>query len=204
MGVHYYFTLIILPVAAYLIGSIPFGVIITRLFCNKDIRLEGSRNIGATNVRRIAGTIPAILTLTGDVLKGTIPVGFAIFLTGIHSNFGQMYVSFIAICSFLGHLYPIYFKFKNGGKGVATAGGCFLAISPLSVFISILVFILFVCMTSRASVGSLAGSVLLPISVWKSTGSVILTSCAVIVMVLIIFRHQENIKRLIAGTESKI
>ena len=109
--------LLILPFFAYLLGSIPWGLVLTRLFTSIDIRKEGSRNIGATNVRRVAGTTLGILTLAGDVLKGAVPVWLAVFLTNSNELWASFYISLVAVAAFMGHLYPIYMKFKNGGKG---------------------------------------------------------------------------------------
>jgi glycerol-3-phosphate acyltransferase PlsY len=171
-----------------------------------DLRETGSKNIGATNVRRTAGTFLGVLTLACDVLKGFIPVLIAVNLTDSwQANVcREIYISLVIIGAFTGHLYPVFLKFKDGGKGVATAGGCFLAISPFALVVSILVFILFVCMSSRVSAGSLAGSFILPLSVWKATDSGILTICACIIGLWIAFRHSDNIKRLISDTEPAI
>ncbi|MDD2389310.1 MAG: glycerol-3-phosphate 1-O-acyltransferase PlsY [Desulfobacterales bacterium] len=192
----------VLPAAAYLLGSIPFGVVLTRRFAGIDIRREGSRNIGATNVRRLAGSKLAALTLAGDVLKGAVPVYAAIFL----SVFDQVaardaYVSVVALSALLGHLYPVYMKFKGGGKGVATAAGCFLIISPVSVVICVLVFMLMVRWSNRVSAGSLSAAAVLPAAVWAVTGSVIYAGCAVMTAAWIGYRHRDNVRRLINGTE---
>lgn len=196
--------LLILPFFAYLLGSIPWGLVLTRLFTSIDIRKEGSRNIGATNVRRVAGTTLGILTLAGDVLKGAVPVWLAVFLTNSNELWASFYISLVAVAAFMGHLYPIYMKFKNGGKGVATAAGCFAVISPPASGVVILVFILFVCGFNRVSAASLAAAVVLPVAVWKATGSVVFTGCAAATAVFIGFRHIENIKRLLSGTEPAI
>lgn len=196
--------LLILPFFAYLLGSIPWGLVLTRLFTSKNIRQEGSGNIGATNVRRVAGTKLGILTLAGDILKGAVPVWLAVSLTDSNGFWTSFYISLVAFAAFLGHLYPIYMKFKNGGKGVATAAGCFAVISPPALGVVILVFILFVCGFNRVSAASLAAAAVLPVAVWKATGSGVLTGCAAATAVFIGFRHKENIKRLLSGTEPTI
>jgi glycerol-3-phosphate acyltransferase PlsY len=190
-------------VFAYLLGSVPWGLVLTRAFTSIDIRQEGSGNIGATNVRRLAGKKLGILTLAGDVLKGAFPVWLAMKISTPDHLWGEIYISLVALAAFSGHLYPVYMKFKNGGKGVATAAGCFLAISPFSCFVVVLVFIMFVCWTDRVSVGSLAASAMLPVAVWKATQSNVLAGCAVVTAGLIYVRHAENIKRLLSGTEPK-
>ncbi len=194
----------LLPVLAYLSGSVPFGILITRKFTSIDIRKHGSGNIGATNVRRIAGNLLGFLTLAGDILKGFVPVFIGARLVEGCGTKGEIYISLVAIVAFSGHLFPIYTKFKGGGKGVATALGCFLAISPWAVFVSLLVFILMVCITSIVSAGSLAGVMMLVFSTWIATKSKIFTICAAIIALSIFIRHHENIKRLVNGEEHKL
>jgi glycerol-3-phosphate acyltransferase PlsY len=110
----------------------------------------------------------------------------------------------VAFAAFMGHLYPVYMKFKNGGKGVATAAGCFGVISPIALIILILVFILFVCWSNRVSLASLAAAAVLPVAIWKATGSKVMLGCAVVTTIFIYFRHVDNIKRLISGKEPAI
>jgi len=174
------------------------------MFTSVDIRQLGSGNIGATNVRRVAGTTLGILTLTGDTLKGAVPVWLAVTIAGSDVTWAQTYISLVALCAFGGHLYPVFLKFKGGGKGVATAGGCFLVIAPAATVVAILVFIMFVCFWNRASVGSLAAAAALPVVVWQTTHSKIITGCAVLTAIFIYIRHQDNIKRLWAGEEPTI
>ena len=195
---------LVLPVFAYVLGSIPWGIVLTRSFTSVDIRHEGSGNIGATNVPRIAGPTLGILTLIGDMLKGAIPVWIAGILTPQNVVWSEVYISVVSLSAFSGHLYPVYMGFKKGGKGVATAAGCFAVISPLSFLVAMLVFILFVCWLNRVAVASLAAAAVLPIAVWQSTGSGVLTGCAVVTAILIYFRHKDNIKRLVKVTEPKI
>ena len=192
---------IALPVFAYLLGSIPWGLILTRLFTPLDIRQAGSGNIGATNVAREAGVTLGIITLAGDTLKGAVPVWLATSITTINDTWGAIFVAFVSLAAFMGHLYPVYMKFKTGGKGVATAAGCFAVISPLAMVVSILVFIMIACWSNRVSLASLVAAAVLPLAVWKATHSQIITGCAVITSIFIYFRHTDNIKRLWAGTE---
>lgn len=192
-----------LAAGGYLLGSIPWGIVWTRMFTSVDIRREGSRNIGATNVRRTAGTPLGLLTLAGDVFKGTAPVLLAVRGFGLVEPAAQWSVGLVALCALLGHLFPVYLKGRGGGKGVATAAGCFLALSPAAVGVALLVFILFACMTSRVSAASLAASAALPLVIHEALGSAPLTACAGVAALLIFIRHKENIARLMAGTEPK-
>ncbi len=195
---------LVLPVFAYLLGSIPWGIVLTRLFTSVDIRSEGSGNIGATNVGRIAGPTLGVLTLIGDMLKGAIPVWIAVVLTTPNSLWGEIYISLVSLAAFSGHLYPVYMRFKKGGKGVATAAGCFAVISPMAFVVVTLVFIMFVCWLNIVAVASLAAAAVLPVAVWQATGSGVLTGCAVVTAIAIYFRHMDNIKRLFEGTEPVI
>ncbi|MFC1859197.1 glycerol-3-phosphate 1-O-acyltransferase PlsY [Thermodesulfobacteriota bacterium] len=191
-----------LPIFAYLFGAIPWGLILTRLFANIDIREQGSGNIGATNVRRTAGTTLGLITLTGDVLKGVLPVYLAGRLVALNSPGAEIYTCLVFLSAFWGHLFPIYLKFRGGGKGVATAAGGFLVLSPIACLISILVFIMVVCWFNRVSGGSLSAAAVLPLAIWKFSYSAILTGCALIVVLFIYARHKDNILRIMAGTES--
>ena len=190
---------------AYLLGSIPFGLVLSALFKKQDIRRKGSGNIGATNVLRVAGAKLGLLTLFLDVFKGALPVFIAIQLVkSPDSPWGQVYLSLIAISAFTGHLYPLYLGLRGGGKGVATAWGCFLIISPTSALVVLLVFVMMACASNRASIASLSGAVVLPMAIWYATHSAVLTLCAVTITVLIACRHKDNIVRLAHGTESTL
>ncbi|MFP4031866.1 MAG: glycerol-3-phosphate 1-O-acyltransferase PlsY [Desulfococcaceae bacterium] len=191
----------VLVAAAYALGSVPFGLVLTRRFTDIDIQNAGSGNIGATNVRRLAGNKLGLATLAGDVLKGAIPVGMAVWL--LPSN-GEFWVALTALAAFAGHLHPIYLGFRGGGKGVATAAGALLPIAPMAVLAALLVFILVVCMTSRVSAGSLAGSAALPLAVWEAAGASANAWAAGIMAVWIAWRHRENIGRLLKGVEPRI
>jgi glycerol-3-phosphate acyltransferase PlsY len=197
----------ILAIAAvsYLVGSIPFGLILTRKFSSVDILRQGSGNIGATNVRRLAGNRLGILTLLGDTLKGFV-VGFLAGLT-LPSGGGMsrdLIVCLAGICAFVGHLFPIYLKFKQGGKGVATAAGAFLAVSAPAALAAAGGFACLVVWTRRVSLGSIGAASILPVAAWHASHSPVVTLCALLLMVMIWVRHKENIRRLILGTEPKI
>lgn len=189
-----------LPFLAYVIGSIPWGIMLTRIFTSEDIRKKGSGNIGATNVLRIAGVKLGLLTLTGDLLKGAIPVWLGLIITDPNDCWRDIYIALISLSAVSGHLFPVFLKFK-GGKGVATTAGCFLVASPTAFFISLLVFILCIFYTNHMSAGSLASITVLPVAVWVTTGSWAITGCAIIIMIFIYIRHQDNIRRLVSGKE---
>ena len=191
-----------LMLAAYLCGSIPWGVIFTRIFTGKDIRRLGSGNIGATNVRRIAGNILGVLTLAGDVLKGAVPVYLA--KTLITGPYADLWIALVAFCAVLGHLAPVFFRFKSGGKGVATTFGVFLAISPAAVGGALVVFIGVLWRYRYVSFGSLSAMATLPAFLWFTTGCLYFMGLAVISAVLIYTRHSDNIQRLREGTEPKL
>jgi glycerol-3-phosphate acyltransferase PlsY len=196
---------LLLPLIAYLVGSIPFGLLIARGLGRGDIRQSGSGNIGATNVRRTVGTLPALATLIGDMGKGFLPVWWAQALVspGV-SPWAQGYLAAVGLCALAGHLYPVFLKFRTGGKGVATAAGCLLAVSPGALGISGLVFVMTACALNRVSAASLAATAVMPLAVWLATGSPALTLWAGVTAAWIWRRHRANIRRLAAGTEPPI
>jgi glycerol-3-phosphate acyltransferase PlsY len=194
---------ICLPAFAYLLGSIPWGVVLTRLFTSVDVRQQGSGNIGATNVSRVAGSTLGVLTFLGDVLKGAVPVYLALMAAGKSQGTGDLLPAIVALAAFSGHLYPLFMKFKGGGKGVATCAGCFVALAPLACLSALLAFIVVLFSSKRVSAGSLAAAAVLPWAAWFSTDSLYITASAVIMAVFIGVRHKDNIKRLISGTEPK-
>ncbi|MBW2259289.1 MAG: glycerol-3-phosphate acyltransferase, partial [Deltaproteobacteria bacterium] len=175
-------TALLLPLA-YLIGSVPWGLILTSIFSDVDIRAAGSGNIGAFNVFRLTGKTLGLLTLGGDLLKGAIPVLVATLWIGTSDWRGEVLVCLVALSAFAGHLFPLFLRFK-GGKGVATAAGCFLVISPLTFLVCLLVYVLMLCWWGYSSVGSLSAAAILPLAVWLTTGSVPVTVCALIMAVM--------------------
>jgi glycerol-3-phosphate acyltransferase PlsY len=192
-------TLILLPFA-YVMGSVPWGVILTRLFGYADIRKAGSGNIGAYNVYRVAGKKLGVLTLVGDLLKGAVPVMMAASWIGFSGWTGEMAVCLIALAAFAGHLYSVFLGL-NGGKGVATAAGCLLILSPFVFLICFLVYVLLLCITGYSSAGSLAAAAVLPGAIWIATHSVPMTGCTLVMALFIFARHADNVKRLLSGTE---
>jgi acyl phosphate:glycerol-3-phosphate acyltransferase len=191
---------------AYVIGSIPTGILLTRLITGRDIRRLGSGNVGATNVRRVAGNRLGVVVLGADMLKGVVPVFLAMQLHTIPGSgfFWESGVALAAFGAFAGHLYPVYFKGRSGGKGVATAAGCFLLISPVALAGAGAVFILSVWHRRMVSMGSLTGVAVLPAFLWLSSRSIIFTVLAVVMAVFIFYRHGANIRRIREGTEPRI
>jgi glycerol-3-phosphate acyltransferase PlsY len=189
----------------YLLGSVPTGLILAKLFSKVDPRKIGSKNIGATNIFRTAGESLGILTLVGDVLKGMIPTVIAMHWV-LGDQWGLSHHTWIAIAglsSFLGHVFSIFLGFK-GGKGVATALGVYLPISTISVLIECLIFLGIVWKWRFISLGSIACATTIPILIAffrsDSQGYFIIS---VIMAAVILYRHQSNISRLLQGTESK-
>jgi glycerol-3-phosphate acyltransferase PlsY len=185
---------------AYLLGSIPWGLVLTRLFAIADIRRHGSGNIGATNVARVAGPVLGLATLVGDFVKGWAPVALASYLD-LPPAGAELYAAALALLAVLGHLFPVYTRLRGGGKGVATAAGGFAALAPLAVLIALVVFVLVLALTRRVSAGSLAAAAALPPAVLSTTGSAVFCAGAVMAATLIFIRHAGNIRRLLAGTE---
>jgi glycerol-3-phosphate acyltransferase PlsY len=168
-----------------------------------DIRQQGSGNIGTTNVSRVAGLTLGLLTFSGDVIKGAVPVYLAFILAGENQSTGDLILAIAALAAFFGHLYPLFMKFKDGGKGVATCAGCFVVLSPLACLSALLTFIVVLFSSKRVSAGSLAAAAVLPGVVWFFTDALPVTVSAVIMTVFIFVRHRDNIKRMISGTEPK-
>ncbi|MDD1631496.1 MAG: glycerol-3-phosphate 1-O-acyltransferase PlsY [Methylococcaceae bacterium] len=181
--------------AAYLIGSISSAIIICRLMGLPDPREQGSGNPGATNVMRIGGKKAAAITLLGDLLKGLIPVYIANLL-GVSVGL----LASIGLAAFLGHLYPVFFKFK-GGKGVATSIGVLLGFSWLLGFAFIGTWLLIYKMGKISSVSALCASVLSPVYAWLISGDIVVVGASVVMMVLLLWRHKSNIQRLLDGNE---
>lgn len=184
-------------VAAYLLGSIAFGILVSKMFGLPDPRTVGSGNPGATNVLRSGKKSAAALTLLGDVFKGWFPVWLA-----LQSGMLMWVVSAVGIAVFLGHLYPIFYKFK-GGKGVATALGVMLAISPMLGLAAMLTWVLVFAVSRYSSLGAIVAAALAPVYAWMLLSVYKNYVITVVVMsLLLIWRHRTNIQKLLAGTES--
>ena len=193
-------------IISYLIGSIPFGLILSRA-TGVDIRKQGSGNIGATNVTRLLGKKLGILTLLGDVLKAVIPMLAAHWYFVNAGEFSSRDLDrIVSLCggaAFLGHIFPIYLKFK-GGKGVATALGVFLVIEPVAVLISLFIFAAVVYFSGFVALGSLLVAALMTLWIWLLGGSPSHVLLAFLIGVLIWIKHADNIKRLLEGTEQSM
>ncbi|SAI54635.1 glycerol-3-phosphate acyltransferase PlsY [Bordetella ansorpii] len=194
-----------LVLLAYLIGSIPFAVIVSRLMGLQDPRSYGSKNPGATNVLRSGSKPAAALTLLGDAAKGW----FAIWLAqALAPGLSWTTYALVALAVFVGHLYPVFLRFK-GGKGVATALGVLAAIQPWLAVATVATWIIVVLFSRYSSLGALAAAFFAPIYyvfgsgvAWKAHPPVVV---AIAVMsILLYYRHRANIQRLLAGTESRI
>ncbi|MRD72752.1 glycerol-3-phosphate 1-O-acyltransferase PlsY [Rhodocyclus tenuis] len=185
-------------VAAYLLGSVPFAVISSRLFGLADPRTYGSGNPGATNVLRSGNKAAAILTLLGDALKGW----FAVWLAA-YSGATPLLVGLVMLAVFFGHLFPIFLKFK-GGKGVATAAGALLAVSPAIGLATLGVWLGIALVLRYSSLAAICAAVGAPLLTLWLHGADALTITVGVMALALIVKHRHNLQRLIAGTEPKI
>ncbi|NLP36210.1 MAG: glycerol-3-phosphate 1-O-acyltransferase PlsY [Firmicutes bacterium] len=184
--------------AAYLMGSIPFGYLAGKLLRGIDIRRYGSGNIGTTNIQRILGTGPAIIVLVLDVGKGLLPVLLARYLTD--STTLQLVVGLAAV---VGHNWPVFLKFR-GGKGIATSIGIFIGLAPLVLLIACLLGGLVVAVTRYVSLGSIMGALSVPVSMLLLDFPPLYLWFGLILCIMVIWRHRQNIVRLLNGTENKL
>ena len=204
---------LIIVVTSYLLGSIPFGYLLVRIFRGEDVRQTGSGNIGATNVARTGSKGLAVATLLLDALKGYVAVAHVFFFARHHAdhfvNSGPTLVYILAalagLCAIIGHMYPVWLRFK-GGKGVATAVGAFLGIAPTAILVVLALFVAIVAVTRYVSLGSIVGAAVFPFAAWwlnPSTRSVAVLGLLGASSLLIIIRHKDNIRRLLAGNENR-
>ena len=189
---------LLFTLGGYLIGSISSAVLISRVMGLPDPRLEGSGNPGATNVLRLGNKAAAALTLVGDLLKGTLPVLFALQVSG-----DQSVVAGAAAGAFLGHLFPVFFKFQ-GGKGVATALGVFLAVNPLMGLGLAVTWLATALLFRFSSLAALVAAASAPAWAWCTTQDPVYIALAIGLAGVLIWRHRANIRRLINGEESRI
>jgi glycerol-3-phosphate acyltransferase PlsY len=217
--------IITIVAVSYLLGSIPFGYLLVRIFRGQDVRQTGSGNIGATNVARTGSKGLAIATLLLDALKGYGAVAFAFWLAGSHRLEGGVPTSIYnpatqtidsrtifllaalaAFCAILGHVFTVWLRFK-GGKGVATAVGAFAALAPRAIVVALVLFLVVVALTRYVSLGSTVAAAAFPVLVWwlnpaeRTTAPILLLIAAS--SLLIIVRHKDNVRRLLAGTENR-
>lgn len=199
-------SLILVP-AAYLLGSIPSGYLLMRLFRHQDIRSFGSGNIGATNVLRSGGKGLGAATFFVNMLKGCAAVGLGAWLSawfapGVSPLNMEALAALVAV---LGHMFPVWLRFK-GGKGVATGFGVFLVASPWAALAAISVFIVILALSRYVSLASILGSISFPFFAWlfaHGNRPLFFIAVQAFVALLIIFKHHQNIRRLLAGTESR-
>lgn len=219
------FHYIVIIIVSYLLGSIPFGYLLVKIFRGEDIRQTGSGNIGATNVARSGARILGILTLFFDALKGFVAVGHASH-AGHHlldePRFALQHPDIVpdlmavaALAAVVGHIFPVWLKFK-GGKGVATALGVFILLFPKAILVSLIIFVVVVAISRYVSLGSILATIALPIAAWfledsahlhqdRSWGinwATFLPACAT--CILVVAKHHQNIRRLIAGNENRL
>ena len=188
-------------VAAYLVGSIDFAVIVGRMY-GVDIHQEGSGNPGMSNVLRTMGRLPAAMVFIGDTLKGTIGAAMGWVASG--SPDPTVHWAFLAgLAAVVGHCYPIFHRFK-GGKGVATGGGVLLFTVPIVALIEIAIWFLIFWLTKTASIGSMVIVVItVPVLIWQGVTGLSLVWVALIIA-LVVWRHRGNIKRMVSGSEEKV
>ncbi|HWS17558.1 MAG TPA: glycerol-3-phosphate 1-O-acyltransferase PlsY [Candidatus Elarobacter sp.] len=201
-------------VVSYLLGSIPFGYLLVRIFRGEDIRQTGSGNIGATNVARSGAKGLGIATLALDALKGAIAVGLAAYLAASKFNLCEnqfpgfcvhpwRLMATASLAAVLGHVFPVWLRFK-GGKGVATALGVFCVLFPKAILVALAVFILVVAVTRYVSLGSILAAIAFPVAAYFMQDadwlSLLLASG---VSLIIIVKHHQNIGRLMSGTEHR-
>ena len=197
-------TLWLIPIVAYLLGSIPFGYLIVKMGSGSDVRGAGSGNIGATNVTRVAGKTAGLATLLLDIGKGYFAVWLA--MRWSHGNIRWMMAAGVAVV--LGHTFSCWLRFR-GGKGVATGLGVFLAIAWQAVLATLLVWLVVVAFWRYVSLGSVVAAAALPILVYLfyapgHAPPLAVSFGSVAVAMIVIFKHRGNIARLIAGTESRL
>ncbi len=199
------FIAIIFLVIAYLIGSVLFAIIISKIFGLNDPRSYGSGNTGATNVLRSGKKLAAFLTLLGDSFKGFFVVFFALNILPKNSQ-TELLVALMALCVFLGHIFPIFYKFK-GGKGVATAVGILLAINFYLGIFTILVWLAVAFFTKYSSLAALLAAIFAPLYSWYILGNLFentFSGIILIMAIILIYKHKTNLQRLFKGEETKI
>lgn len=189
---------LVLLLAAYLIGGVPFGYLLVRLRTGRDVRAHGSGNIGATNVLRTAGRALGVLTLLLDIAKGW----FAVWLMGRFTALDAGWMSAAGAAVVLGHAFPVFLKFK-GGKAVASFVGVALALAPAALAAVLILFVAVVAWSRYISLGSILGAALFPLAVWLLYHPAWpVLAASVFCGALIVWRHAANIERLRAGTEN--
>lgn len=202
-------SIILISIISYLLGSIPFGIIITKLWKGIDIREQGSKNPGATNVYRVVGPVPALLVLILDIGKGLVATLWLSKLSIGQPLFNLVSLMILAgIAVILGHTFPVFAGFK-GGKGVATGLGVLISLAPFETVLALLLFLIVVGITRYVSLGSLSSAsfILLALAFEKyylhKPISYLLVALVLVLTIFIFYTHRSNIKRLLNGTENK-
>jgi glycerol-3-phosphate acyltransferase PlsY len=194
----------LIPVIAYLLGSIPFGLLIVKARGGPDVRSTGSGNIGAANVARSAGALAGVLTLVLDAGKGYLAVWLAERVTGSSGR----WMMIAAVASVIGHVFPVWLRFR-GGKGVATTFGAFLPICRDAVVLAAVLWLLVVAFWRYSSLGSIVATAALPVFVYflyapRHAPPWYVTAGTVAISLLVLWKHRSNMERLIAGKESRL
>jgi acyl phosphate:glycerol-3-phosphate acyltransferase len=192
-----------IPFAAYLLGSIPFGLLLSRIFGGGDVRTSGSGNIGATNVARVAGPVAGVLTLLLDAGKGAA----AVWLAARFSNESATWMMIAVLAVLLGHCFPIWLRFR-GGKGVATAAGAFLVLCPPALLGSLILFLLVAFFWRYISLASISAAASMPLLIYllwapHHAPPLIVTFGALAATGIVVYKHDANIQRLVEGEEPK-
>ena len=197
-----FLTPLLATLLAYLIGSLSFAVIVSRMMGLSDPRSYGSGNPGATNVLRSGNKAAALLTLVFDALKGFVPVWLALALQGRY-GWGEATIGFVGLAAFLGHLWPVFFRFQ-GGKGVATAAGVLMALNPLLGLATLATWLIVAAFTRYSSLAAIVSALFAPfyqLLVWDASPMVLPMA---VMSLLLVWRHAANIRKLLAGTESRL
>ena len=189
---------IFILIVIYLIAAVPTGIVLARVMGYEDVRDKGSGNIGATNVYRVAGKLAGVLTLAGDILKGFLPL--LACKTWLAPTPAQLGIA--CAMAIVGHCYPVYLKFR-GGKGIATALGIFLVMSPIAVLGAAIVFGITVATTRFISLGSVLAAMSAPLLVLMLNQPQPIFLATLFIAALIVWRHRSNIKRLMDGSEDR-
>lgn len=187
-----------LAIVAYLLGSIPFGLLIARSR-GVDIRSQGSGNIGATNVFRVIGKGWGIFTFVLDALKGFVPAFFFPLIVNLDGEWGVLF----GLAAILGHAFPVFLKFK-GGKGVATSAGMLIGVAPLAVLVGFVCWVICMVVSRYVSLSSIVAVIAVAITVWlRGDKKLIVNIALTLLAVLVIWLHRANVRRLLNGTENR-
>lgn len=195
--------LALIPLGAYLLGSIPFGLLLGKIFGGADVRKAGSGNIGATNVARVVGPIAGVLTLLLDAGKGAA----AVWLAGRFSSESATWLIVATLCVLAGHCFPVWLRFR-GGKGVATAAGAFFVLCPIAMLGATILFVLVVMFWRFVSLGSISAAAAMPLLVYffwapRHAPPYAVTFGSLAAALLIVYKHDGNIQRLVQGDEPR-